>query len=73
MIDFLEYHDILYSKQFGFSKRHSTTDAIIALIEKVSMALDSRKIVGGEFLDLKNAFDCVSHDILLNKFNAYVI
>ena len=70
VIDFLEDHDILYSKQFGFRKRHSTTHAIIALTEKVSMALDSGKIVGGVFLDFKKTFDRVSHDILLNKLNA---
>ena len=73
MFDFLEDHDIIYSKQFGFRKRHSTTRAIIALTEKVSMALDSGNIVGGVFFDLKTAFDCVSHDILLNKLNAYGI
>ena len=55
VIDFLEDHDILYSKQFGFRKRHSTTHAIIALTEKVSMALDSGKIVGGVFFDLKKS------------------
>ena len=62
-----------YNKQFGFRKRHSTTHAIIALTEKVSMALDTGKTVGGVFIDLKKAFDCVSHDILLNKLYAYGI
>ena len=71
VIDFLEDHDILYSKQFRLRKRHSITLAIIALTEKVSMAiLDSGKIVGGVFLDQKNAFDCVSHDILLSKLKS---
>ena len=67
VINFLEDNDILYNKQFGFRKRHSTTHAIITLTEKVTMALDAGKIVRGVFLDLKKAFDCVSHDILLNN------
>ena len=37
------------------------------------MALDTNKITGGVFLDLKKTFDCVSHDILLNKLYAYGI
>ena len=35
--------------------------------------IDSGKIVGGVFLDLKRAFDCVSQYILLNKLYAYGI
>ena len=50
VIDLLEDNDILYNKQFEFRKRHSTTHAIITLTEKVTMALDSGKIVGGVFL-----------------------
>ena len=68
VIDFLEDNDILYSKQFGFRKRHSTTHAIIALTEKVSMALDSGKIVGGVCLFIKNVIlESYDVNILDNK------
>ena len=57
VIHFLYDHDIIYNKQFGFRKRHSTTHAIIALTEKVSMALDSGKIVG--VYSLLYSFHCI--------------
>ena len=38
-----------------------------------TMALDTGKIVWGVFINSKKAFDCVSHDILLNKLHAYGI
>ena len=51
-------------------KNHSTTHAIITLVERVSKALDTGKIVVGVYLDLKKAFDTVDHKILLNKLYA---
>ena len=68
--DFLENDNILYDKQFGFRRYHSTSHAIITLVDKVSKALDSGKFVVGVFLDLKKAFDTVDHGILLNKLYA---
>ena len=53
VIEFLDKHNILYEKQFGFRKCHSTSHAIITLVEKVSRALDSGKVIVGVFLDLK--------------------
>ena len=73
IIDFFEEHNIFYDYQFGFRKNHSTSHAIIALVEKVSKALDTGKCVVGVFLDLKKAFDTVDHDILLNKLDRYGI
>ena len=65
VIDFFDYHNILYDHQFGFRKHHSTSHAVITLVERVTKALDTGKIIVGVFLDLKKAFDMVDHSILL--------
>ena len=67
VIDFFDDNHILYDHQFGFRK-HSTSHAVIAvitLVERVTKALDTGKIIVGVFLDLKKAFDTVDHSILL--------
>ena len=58
---------MFYNYQFGFRKSHSTSHAIITLVERVSKALDMGKYVVGVFLDLKRAFNTVDHTILLRK------
>ena len=70
LIDFLESQDLLYKYQFGFRKSHSTSQAIITLIDRVSQALDIGKYVVGLYLDIRKAFDAVPHSILLKKLYA---
>ena len=45
LIKFIDKHDILYKYQFGFRKSHSTSHAIISLVEKINNALDSGKFL----------------------------
>ena len=54
LINFIEEHNLLYKFQFGFRKCHSTSHAIMSMVEKVNNALDSGNILIGVFLDKKS-------------------
>ena len=73
LYSFLEKNNSIYLKQFGFRKNHSTTHALFSLTEQVRLALDKNEIACGVFIDLKKAFDTVSHDILIKKLDYYGI
>lgn len=70
---FLERNKLLHNNQFGFRKNHSTTHALIEVVDKISEAIDDRKITVGVFLDLSKAFDTIKHDILFSKLAHYGI
>ena len=69
----MDHNDILYCYQFGFRQRHSTQQAIITLVNKITSCLDCGDLVIGIFLDLKKAFDTIDHKILLKNLYAYGI
>ena len=67
LIEFLEQYEILYRHQFGFRKNHSTSHALIHLVNKIASSIDRNEITAGIFLDLSKAFDTINHDILFAK------
>ena len=70
---FLETHNILYEKQFGFRKNNSTIFALMQITEKIKESIDKGKFGCGIFIGLRKAFDTVNHNILLLKLEHYGI
>ena len=69
----MDLHSILYSKQFGFRKNHSTALALTDLICNISSAVDRNETTLGVFLDLSKAFDTINHEILCEKLHYHGI
>ena len=56
---------------FGYRKGHSTEQCLIIMIEAWRKALDEGGAAGGILTDLSKAFDCLSHELLIAKLEAY--
>ena len=55
----------------AYRKCHSTQHVLIRLIEEWKEGLDNGYLVGSVLMDLSKAFDCISHDLIIAKLNAY--
>ena len=73
LLKFLDKYEIIFDGQFGFRSNHSTTHAILHIVDKIQKAIETKKISCGIFLDLSKASDTVNHDILLKKLQHYGI
>ena len=70
---FLNDFDLIYKNQFGFRKKHSTSHALISIVEQIRNNLDNQIFSCAVFVDLEKAFDTVNHDILISKLDYYGI
>ena len=71
LYSFLVENNILYDKQFGFQKEHSTEHAILQLTNQILQSFNQDEFTIGVFIDLSKAFDTVDHNILLKKLSFY--
>ena len=55
----------------GFRKDFSAQHYLVSMLEKWKSATDNKKSLGAFLTDSSKAFDCLSHDLLIVKLNAY--
>ena len=69
--NYLKDNSLLFHKQFGFRKGHSTDHAVIKIIDSIYDSFNQNKYTLGVFIDLSKAFDTIYHNILIDKLISY--
>ena len=65
------FDTFLSDQQCGFRKRYSTQHCLLSLSEKWNNCVDKDKSFEALLTDLSKAFDCLDHELLTAKLNAY--
>ena len=55
----------------GFREGHSTQHALFRVVETIRRCIDQSGVCGMVLMDLSKAYDCLPHDLLLAKMEAY--
>ena len=73
ILNYIEKFKILVENQFGFRNRRSTVDALVNVVENISLEKENGNNSTTVFLDLKKAFDNINHSLLLIKLENFGI
>ena len=71
--EYLNTNNLLNKHQYGFQSNKSTVHALLHAIDFISKAFSNNELVLLVFLDLRNFFDLVDHNILFLKLEKYEI
>ena len=65
--EYLEQQGLLSESQYGFRKGYNTEIAVTVFTDNIRRAIDSGKMTGAVFIDLRKAFDTGEHKVLMSK------
>ena len=65
------FNKFLSDQQCWFRKGYSTQHCLLDLLEKWKNSVDKGKFFGALFIDLSKTFDCLDHELLTVKLDAY--
>ena len=65
------FENIFLKYQCGFRKGFSTQQYLLAMLEKWKRSVDKSQMFGALLTDLSKIFDCLDHELLIAKLNAY--
>ena len=65
------FDNIFSNQKCGFRKRYSTQHCLLVMLETWKSSVDKGKFFGALLTDLSKAFDCLHHELLTAKLNAY--
>ena len=70
-VSFLSKNSILIPTQDGFHNSHSTTHALLDVVNNAYNNINKNNFTALIFIDLKKACDTVTHSILIRKLSHY--
>ena len=71
LIQYIKENNLLNPNHHAYRDGHSTSTAVIEMIDTWIQAVEDGQLAGACFLDMSAAFDVVDHTILLDKMKIY--
>ena len=68
---YMDEHKIWYPNQFGFRSKHSTQDMLLKYYDTIYRAKQKKMHAVSIMVDVRKAFDCIPHKILIAKAAHY--
>ena len=71
MFEYIPLNVWRHSSECGFLRGYNAQHSLVSLIEKWKKSVDNGGAFGALLTDLSKAFDCLPHELLIAKVDAY--